>query len=130
METITIKYFSDEDVLFIPTSAEKSSIGDEEYQSNVILYRNTKNHLLAIEIQNFSKFKENKVQVSVHNQIDFSESFKKVKMLISLRDIIFSDPTQFEATLKEWGIEIVKEQKNLPKNISIKTQLSPKSICC
>jgi len=130
MKNITITYFSNEDVLFIPVSDEKSPIGDEEYQDDVVLFRNTNDEITGIEIQKFSLFKENKIKIGKHHHIDFKDTFTKVRMLMSCRDIMFSDPKQFEQTMKEWGIEIIKGDESRPKNIHINTKLPTEFASC
>lgn len=116
-------YFSVEDVAYISFCDKKSMIGDEDFQDGVVLYRDTKNNIIGIEILNFSVFKENKIQLSESEFADFSTTFKELHMLISLKDIMENDPEQFNATCKEWGINVQLIGKNLnpppPINIPI-----------
>lgn len=128
MKQITLSYFSLEDVLFINISKEKSVIGDQEFQEDVILYRGTDKKVIGIEVQKFTEFKESKIQINQNRTVDMSVPFNKIRMLISLRDIMFSDPIQFEETLKEWGIDILKERLTPPKDISIK-EPCPDCLC-
>lgn len=123
MKHLLLKYFSPEDVLYIQLGSKKASIGDEEFQEDVILFRNPEStkQVLGIEIQQFTEFKDNYLQINKNERIDFSEPLKKIRMLISLRDIMFDDPKQFEETLEQWGIKIIKKKSEAPKSISIQT---------
>lgn len=104
-----MKYFFNEDVLYISLSDQKSSIGDEDYQENVVLYR-YKKKVVGIEINNFTDFKETLIKISSSQTLNFAESFKRIKMVISLRDIIIDDPEQFEETMKIWGFKNIKKE--------------------
>lgn len=119
-----IKYFLEEDVLFIPLNNKKSPIGDEDYQDNVVLYKDIKNpsEINSIEILNFSNFEGNIIQIDKDKAIDFSEQFRPVRMFISLKDIMYNDPTQFEETLKIWGFKKVKEETP-SKSFSVPTRI-------
>ena len=113
MKKIEIKYFLPEDVAYITLSKNKSSIGDEEYQPDVILYRND-NELVGIEIQNFYSGKIDKIKVSDKDAIDFTIPFRVCRMFISLQDIMDTDKKQFEETLAAWNI-LPMEDKNMKK---------------
>jgi uncharacterized protein YuzE len=131
MESITLTYFTAEDVLYIPLKNENSSIGDEEYQDDVTLYRNDSNEIVAIEIQKFSMFNENEIKVCSDKVIDLKTSFEKIRMFISCRDIIDTDPEQFEQTLKEWGIEVIKEDDDgSTKSVAVETKAPSELIEC
>ena len=123
MKNLLLKYFSPEDVLYIQLGNKKSSIGDEEFQEDVVLFRNPDNakQVTGIEIQQFNEFKENYIQIDKKIRIDFAEPLKKIRMLISLRDIMFTDPKQFEETLEQWGIKIIKKTQDAPTSISIQS---------
>ncbi len=123
MKSLDLSYFSEEDVLYIEISKEKG-IGDEEYQEDLILYRNKQNKVVSIEIQHFSEFKESKIKISEKKEIDLFKSLEKIRMLISLRDIMLSDPKQFEETLRAWGFQVIKEKEESPKNILIRETYS------
>lgn len=122
---IKITYFSNEDVLFIPLKDKTSSVGDEDYQEGVVLFRDKKNEVVAIEIQHFSTFKKNKISICDDCTLDLKDVFLKVRMLISCRDIYETDPLQLEETLKEWGMNIKKDkkEKDLTKNIHFEVNL-------
>ena len=109
------------DNLYIQLSDKKSSVGHDDFQDNVILYRDESKKIVGIEILNFNNLKESLIKLGKNERIDFSEPFQKIRMLISLRDIMFADPEQFEDTLKQWGIQIIKEKEEPPQNIYYQT---------
>ncbi len=113
MKKYTMKYFFNEDVLFIPLCDDKSPVGDEDFQENVVLYKDTNDtqKVVSIEILNFSNFKEDKIKIGSDKTFDFTNLFKPVRMFLSLRDIMFDDPEQFEETLKIWGFKKVSKKK-------------------
>ncbi|MFC2084933.1 DUF2283 domain-containing protein [Bacteroidota bacterium] len=78
------KYYPLEDVLFIKLSKEKSYTGDEEYQTGVVLFRDTQNpeSVVTIEILNFSSFKENKIFIAKDKSLDFSRNFEGIRKKI------------------------------------------------
>jgi uncharacterized protein YuzE len=123
-----ITYFFKEDVAYISLCELKSSIGDEDFQGGVVLYRDSKNKITGIEILKFSNFKESKIILSANESIDFTTTFRELHMLISLRDIMFDDPVQFESTCKEWGIRVQKISSKLNQSPSINVPISPKDI--
>jgi uncharacterized protein YuzE len=114
----TIKYFSEEDVLYIPLSDKKSLIGDEDFQDNVILYK-IDNEVVGIEIQNFSEFKETTLRISNKKVLDLTEPFKAIKMVISLFDIIEDDPKQFKDTLEAWGFKFSDKLPDVPATFNM-----------
>jgi len=124
-----ISYFVKEDVLYIPLSDTKSSIGDEDYQAGVVLYRdeNDPRKVLAIEISNFSSFRENKITISQNTCADFTTEFRELHMLISLRDIMFNDSEQFYETCKEWGISVKILNNKLNESNEINISLTSKN---
>ncbi len=128
MNKIEITYFFKEDVTYISLCDEKSSIGDEEFQDGVVLYRGDNNKVSGVEILNFSGFKESKITLSVEQSLDFTTTFRELHMLISLRDIMFVDPEQFESTCKEWGIRVQKISSKLDESPSINIPLSSKDV--
>jgi len=107
MKTIKITYFLSEDTASISFCDEKSMVGDEEFQEGVILYRKA-DKIVGIEILSFTSFKEDHIFVAEKTFMDFSDTFKQLRMLISLRDIVDTDPQQFEETCREWGIQVNK----------------------
>jgi len=110
-----MKYFFDEDVLYITLGKEKSLIGDEDYQENVVLYRYNRK-VVGVEIHNFTTFNETLIKISSTETLNLAEPFKRIKMVISLRDIIIDDPQQFEETMKMWGFKKVeKGSKFIPE---------------
>jgi uncharacterized protein YuzE len=110
-----MKYFFDEDILYIPLSKEKSLIGDEDYQDNVVLYKHNKK-VVGIEIHGFSSFQETLIKISSSETLNLAEPFKRIKMVISLRDIIIEDPQQFEENMKMWGFRKVESiSKSIPE---------------
>ena len=123
-----ITYFFKEDVAYISLCDRKSSVGDEDFQDGVVLYRDSKGKATGIEILSFSNFKESKIILSASKSIDFTTTFRELHMLISLRDIMFDDPVQFESTRKEWGIRVQKISSKLNQSPSINVPISPKDI--
>lgn len=131
MKKLKFKYFFEEDVLYISLSNKKSAIGDEDYQENVVLYRSDDaKEIIGIEILNFTHFKENKIKIKPKDCIDFSFQFQKIKMFISLRDIMYNDPQQFEETLREWGFIKAPEANRDPNHLFLSLPQQEMSTHC
>jgi hypothetical protein len=111
MKTIKITYFLNEDTASISFCDEKSMTGDEEFQEGVILYRKA-GKIVRIEILGFTSFKEDHIFVDENTFMDFSDTFKQLRMLISLRDIVDTDPQQFGETCRAWGLQVNKIDDN------------------
>jgi len=99
---IIFKYFSPSDILYIQFVNKKQSIGDEEFQDEVILFRDPNSkEVISVEIINFIKsFKDNFIQITKTEAKDFYKEFRFLRAIISLQDIILSDPEEFEKTMK------------------------------
>ena len=125
-----LQYFVKENVLFISLCEEKSSMGDEDYQEGVVLYKDEKEHrkIVAIEVLNFTDFKENVIRVSDEQSIDFTSAFRQLRMLISLRDIMFEDQQQFLSICKEWGINVEIMNNKLHNSSEISVPLSADNV--
>jgi len=123
-----LTYFIKEDVAYISLGNHKSSVGDEDFQDGVVLYRGSKNKITGIEILKFSNFKKSKIIISADESIDFTTTFRELHMLISLRDIMFDDPEQFESTCKAWGLRVQKISSKLNQSPSINVPISRKDI--
>ena len=104
-----ITYYFKQDIVYISLSADESTIGDEDFQDGVILLRDQESNIVGIEIIDFTSFKEDKIRASEEECWDLSKVFLEIRMLISLRDIMFSyyekEKREFEDTCKAWGIQ-------------------------
>jgi hypothetical protein len=85
-------------------------------KNSVVLYKLDKN-VVEIEIHNFSKFKEDHVIIAPNDVIDLSTQFRRIKMVISLLDIILTDPEQFEETMKAWGFKRINRLVKSPSKL-------------
>lgn len=109
-----MRYFFPSDNLYIELSNKKSPLGDEEFQDDVILHRDPKsNEIVGIEILHFKDFTKlnNYVQISKNKVIDMSTHFRFLRAFISLQDIMFIDPDEFEKIMIGWGYKKIKNQK-------------------
>jgi uncharacterized protein YuzE len=114
----SFNYFFEEDVLYIPLGNDKSPIGDEDFQNSVVLYK-LDEKVVGIEIQKFSKFKEDQIIIGQSDVLDLTIPFKRLRMVISLRDIIRTDPEQFQETMKIWGFEKLNDIPKLSSKYDI-----------
>jgi hypothetical protein len=117
MKDIIFKYYSDEDILFIQLSNKKTSIGSNDFEEGVTIFRNPKDKkdILAIEIIDFSNYKSDKVQLEKNTKVNFAPAFQKIRMFSSLHDIAGS--AEFEETLKIWGFK--KVENKFPDKVQV-----------
>lgn len=108
---LILKYFSPSDILYIQFVNKKQSIGDEEFQDEVILFRDPNSkEVIGVEIINFTKsFKDNFIQITKTEAKDFHKEFRFLRAIISLQNIILSDPEEFEKTMEIWGYKRIKQ---------------------
>jgi len=131
-KSLILKYFSPSDILYIQFVNKKQSIGDEEFQDGVILFRDSNSkEVIGVEIINFRKsFKDNFIQITKTEAKDFYKEFRFLRAIMSLQDIMISDPEEFEKTMEIWGYKRIKQSSfesdkiELPFDCSkIKTKL-------
>ena len=113
MKTLEFEYLVSSDILYIKLSRKKSSIGDEEFEDDVIIFREPKTKkILGIEILNFLKFSNNYIQISKKEGIDFTKPFNIVRAFALLQENFIENPTEFDKTIKEifenWGYKLNK----------------------
>lgn len=107
MKPFVFKYFFPTDNLYIQIGRKKSACGDDEFQDDIVLFRDIKtSELVGIDIMHFSKSKTSKIKTSEGSGIDFTIPFRLIKALVSLEDIRLSDPDEFEKVLAIWGYKI------------------------
>lgn len=71
MKKMKMKYCEPIDNLYIAFSDKRSMVGSEEFQSGVVLYRDSgSKELIGIEIMNFTEFNENPIRISSDEALD------------------------------------------------------------
>ncbi len=95
MKILRFKYFFPTDNLFIQTSEKKSPIGTDDFQYDVVLFREDKtNDIVGIDISHFMEFDEDRIQISKEEAIDFQREFKVLRELIKLQKDIINQQDQ------------------------------------
>ena len=109
MKQFIFKYFFPTDNLYIQIGKKKSLCGDDEFQDDIVLFRDRDtSELVGINIMHFTKSKIDRIQTTKNGGIDFSFPFRLIKVLVSLEDIRETEPEEFERNLKIFGYDIRK----------------------
>jgi len=113
---ITLKYFPPTDNLYIQFGNKKSAVGDDDFQDDIMLFRDSKTgRIFGIEIMEFSKFEGNYIQISENEVMDFSIPFTFIRKMIiyfkeltNLQNKIFPEPKEVEEFMKICGYDKFK----------------------